>query len=371
MPRRLASSNASRSSKGSKAPSKPAKDPEDQDAVVEGLSLDEETDEQEDEDADAPRIAQWVDEDDLNGDSDSGLEEGPSKNPLCSYCIPGISVYIYHQFQDLSELSMGALRRAQQALSHTAESDSDSESEASSESESEEDSDNAHPQEKEWSIKPRPDIGKRQNKHAPTEVSSKKPVTRRRTIVQVQAPQARDPRFLTMSGEFSAEKYRNNYSFLTDAHKTELQTLRENLKRARKLLASSPRDLRPEREAEVQRLELAVKRAESSVNRDRREEVEQKALDRVSKEEREQRKAGKGSWHLKNSAKKELLLKARYDALAESGGQTAVKKAIEKRRKKIGQKEKKSRPFSKGEEQSGKRPNVNDGGGPAKRRKLW
>lgn len=44
------------------------------------------------------------------------------------------------------------------------------------------------------------------------------------------------------------------------------------------------------------------------------------------------------------AAKKELLLRARYDALAASGGKRAVKKAIEKRQKKVSQKEKKSRP---------------------------
>ena len=44
--------------------------------------------------------------------------------------------------------------------------------------------------------------------------------------------------------------------------------------------------------------------------------------------------------------KKELLLRARYDALAASGGRLAVKKAIEKKQKKQGQKEKRSRPFA-------------------------
>lgn len=43
--------------------------------------------------------------------------------------------------------------------------------------------------------------------------------------------------------------------------------------------------------------------------------------------------------------KRELLVKARYDALAAEGGKRAVRKAIEKKQKKIGQKEKKSRPF--------------------------
>lgn len=40
-------------------------------------------------------------------------------------------------------------------------------------------------------------------------------------------------------------------------------------------------------------------------------------------------------------------MRARYDALALTGGKSAVKKAIEKKQKKIGQKEKKSRPFAR------------------------
>ncbi|KAK7468853.1 rRNA biogenesis protein rrp36 [Stygiomarasmius scandens] len=266
---------------------------------------------------------------------------------------------------------MGALRRAQQALSRTQNSDSeDSNNEEESSEESEEEPEDTPPTQ-EWSLKARPDISKRQNKHAPTEVSSKKPVTRRRTIVQSQTPQVRDPRFLPMTGEFSSEKFRKNYGFLADSHKTELQTLRENLKRAKKSLSSSPRDLRPEREAEIKRLELAVKRAESTVNKDRREEIEQQALEHVSKEERDKRKTGKGSWYLKDSAKKEILMKARYDAIAQNGGQSAVKKAIEKRRKKVSQKEKKSRPFAKDDARSGKRPLDTSGGPSEKRRKLW
>lgn len=46
--------------------------------------------------------------------------------------------------------------------------------------------------------------------------------------------------------------------------------------------------------------------------------------------------------------KRELLIRARYEALAADGGKRAVKKAIEKKQKKIGQKEKKSRPYPKG-----------------------
>ena len=42
--------------------------------------------------------------------------------------------------------------------------------------------------------------------------------------------------------------------------------------------------------------------------------------------------------------KKDTLLRARHDALLSSGGRQAVKKAIEKRQKKVAQKEKRSRP---------------------------
>ena len=52
--------------------------------------------------------------------------------------------------------------------------------------------------------------------------------------------------------------------------------------------------------------------------------------------------------------KKELLTRAKFEALAESGGRGAVKKAIEKKQKKINQKEKKKRPYVPGEH--GKRP---------------
>lgn len=112
--------------------------------------------------------------------------------------------------------------------------------------------------------------------------------------------QPRDPRFLPLSGEFSDHKFQQQYGFLADIHSTELKTLRDNLKRAKKLLVSSPRDLREEREQEVGRLELALKRAESSVNKDKREMVEQKALASVTKEEREKRKQGKGGWWMKD-----------------------------------------------------------------------
>lgn len=65
------------------------------------------------------------------------------------------------------------------------------------------------------------------------------------------------------------------------------------------MLLSSPRDLRDEREQEIARLERAVKRAESMVNRDRMNEVETQALTNAKKEEQDKQKQGKGQWFMK------------------------------------------------------------------------
>ena len=87
---------------------------------------------------------------------------------------------------------------------------------------------------------------------------------------------------------------------MSELHNTELSELKSNLKRAKKLLASSPRNLREEREEEVKRLELAVKTSESLVNRDRREKIEDEALRKVASEDKEKRKSGKGNWWMKD-----------------------------------------------------------------------
>ncbi|KAI6039326.1 hypothetical protein EDC04DRAFT_2686221 [Pisolithus marmoratus] len=300
-------------------------------------------------DADAPRISQWVDDemiDDCVSGGESDWEGTHSTKP---------DVQMRSLQDDLSAFPLGVLRKAQYSLGQ-ARALSDSDSASTSESE-ESDVDNSKPflgTSKETSEgKPDPqrqkkELAKRPHKHAPTEVSSKRPVSRCRMVVEDNTPKPRDPRFLQVTGKYNQEKFRQQYSFLSELHTNELQTLRENYKTARKLLANSPHDLRPAREEEVKRLELAVKRAESAVNRDTRERVEVEALQKVAQAEKHKRKEGKGAWFMKRSEKKDLLNKARYDAIAASGGSQAVKKAIEKKRKKISQKEKKSRPFANG-----------------------
>ncbi|TFK57130.1 DUF947-domain-containing protein [Heliocybe sulcata] len=334
---------------------------------------------QDQEDGDAFRVAQWVDEEDLDDlaeEDTSEEEEGEDAEepPEDAHTMKSIR-------NDLSSLPFGTLRKAQQKLIEV---------QALSDTESDSDDDEgpetiAGPSRRETEERQAPQAStkrerpKRSSKHAPTEISSTRPVTRRRTVVEVKKLEARDPRFLPLAGEFDSLRFHQQYGFLSEMHETELKTLRADLKRARKLLVSSPRDIRTERAREVDRLERALKRAESSVNKDKREHVEQAALERVRHEEKEKQKQGKRAWYMKSSDKKDLLMKARYEALASSGGSLAVKKAIEKKQRKISQKEKKSRPFpsrrAEGDNPGNKRHQAlgsreQQGGRPAKRQRV-
>ncbi|KAH9486974.1 rRNA biogenesis protein RRP36 [Psilocybe cubensis] len=325
-----------------------------------GTGLEEDHGQDDDVDADAPRVAQWEDDEEENFMYKKPIEEKSAMG------------------DGTENLPLGALRRAQRILSQ-AEPESDSDSEADSErissnSGSETYNTKGKGKEKgqkvEWSAKPRTDITKRSSKHAPMEVTSKKPVTRRRTVIEVPKIVPRDPRFLPTAGEFSADRFSKSYGFLVENRKRELQTLRETLKQARKLLSSSPKELRSEREHEVYRLEQAIKRTESLVNKDRLDQVQREALSKVKKEERAKRSEGKGAWYLKKGEQRKLIVQAKYEALAKEGGQRAVKKVMEKRQKKQSQKEKRSRPYAKGEEGLSRKRSSDSGWPTAKRQRV-
>ena len=83
-------------------------------------------------------------------------------------------------------------------------------------------------------------------------------------------------------------------------HKNELTALKDNLKRARTMLRSSPRDQREAREEEVANLERALKRAESQVNKDTLNDVERSALHKLRTTEKDKQKQGKAAWYMKS-----------------------------------------------------------------------
>ena len=153
----------------------------------------------------------------------------------------------------------------------------------------------------------------------PVELTSKRPVSRRRVVVDDKLPvcvsgacghypptfiiiycqKPRDPRFMHATGRYDPSKFKQQYDFLLGLRNDELSTLRAHVKRARKLLANPPPHLRAEREEEVKRLEHAMKRAESVVNLDNRARVELKALQSAKQTEKEKREQGKAGWWMK------------------------------------------------------------------------
>jgi ribosomal RNA-processing protein 36 len=57
------------------------------------------------------------------------------------------------------------------------------------------------------------------------------------------------------------------------------------------------------------------------------------------------RLSGKGAWFLKEGEKKRAVLKARFEGM----GRGEARKAMERRQKRIAQKEKRARPWAKGD----------------------
>ncbi|WVN89948.1 uncharacterized protein L203_105178 [Cryptococcus depauperatus CBS 7841] len=192
---------------------------------------------------------------------------------------------------------------------------------------------------------------KRSNKHAPTAMSTKNQVSRRRQVIDTAKPDRRDPRFSSVSaGKISADAHVHSYAFLPDLLKDELASLKEQVNTAKKVEKTCLLSEKPMRTAEREALELQLGKVRTKLVRSEKDQLERQALAQAKKQEKEKQSQGKGAWYMKKSEKRDLLLKAKFQDLEKHGGKTAVKKLVEKKRKKIASKEKKSRPFMKSTE---------------------
>ncbi|GAA6019207.1 hypothetical protein JCM11491_001417 [Sporobolomyces phaffii] len=174
----------------------------------------------------------------------------------------------------------------------------------------------------------------RSNKHAPTEMSTKRPVSRARQIVEPTTLKARDPRFDSLSGSVNQDLFQRSYSFLSGSLEKEVETLRQTAVKARKN-AQLP-------EAEKEKIEDSLRRMENRLVERKRKEREHAAMKDWKKEEKEKRQQGKGAFYLKEADKKKLFLKAKFDELSQD--KRKLSKAMDKKRRKTSQKEKKQMP---------------------------
>lgn len=176
----------------------------------------------------------------------------------------------------------------------------------------------------------------RSNKHAPIEISSKKPVTRKREIVQAPKIERRDPRFDPLSGGVNEDLVRRSYGFLTAQRKAEIEQKREKLNKAIK----KGQDLEA-----LEQLQVELKREENREVQREKIEREKDALRKWKAIEKEKRKEGKGAFFLKRKAKKEIVLADRYEHLSKD--KLKLHKSIDRKRKKVDGKEKKSMPIKR------------------------
>ncbi|OGM50286.1 rRNA biogenesis protein rrp36 [Aspergillus bombycis] len=193
----------------------------------------------------------------------------------------------------------------------------------------------------------------RTSKHAPMVQSSKRAVSRKRTVVEPPSvPKSRDPRFdptvLSQGGRHDAETARKAYSFLDDYRSSELKELRARFAKTKHA---------EEKEALKREIRSTSDRLRAIENRRREEEV----IAEHKKREKQLIREGKKSnpYFLKKSDLKKQVMLKKYENM-NSKERT---KALERRRKKIASKERKEMPMERRFGSEG-----NDDGGRKRRR---
>ncbi|KAI8063347.1 uncharacterized protein B0P05DRAFT_555538 [Gilbertella persicaria] len=171
---------------------------------------------------------------------------------------------------------------------------------------------------------------KRENKHRPMEISSKRAVGRFREVVPIQAEKRRDPRFDKLSGQLNQDLFEKSYGFLNDYKKSEMDMLKQRLKKEKD----------PE---EQEKLKALLTKMVSKEKQEQEKKRKQALLRERKKQEAELVKQGKTPYFLKRSEKRKLDLMDRYEKL----GAKSVDRILEKRRKKNQAKDRKHLPFKR------------------------
>ena len=192
----------------------------------------------------------------------------------------------------------------------------------------------------------------RESKNAPMVMSSRHPVSRKRTVVEPvrRENRQRDPRFDSLSaGPVNLDLHAKSYSFLPSLYNTELDKLREAHKQVKRLERNhaGPRAHSEQAQRireESRRLELALDRATSQKNERERREQERALNSRIKKENQRRVDAGLRPYFPKKSERKEALLQQKFEQLSSGKdgkpGASAVRKAMDRKMRKDAQKEK-------------------------------
>ena len=167
----------------------------------------------------------------------------------------------------------------------------------------------------------------RTSKHAPAELSSKKAVSRKRSVIPTSTIEHRDPRFEALSGPLDTNKINNNYAFLTDYRASEIAALKADIRKTT--------DSATKMDLKKQLLSMESKEKARATK-----EVEQEVLREHRKREKGAVEKGKKPFYLKKGEQKKLALVKRFEGM----GEKKLEKVIERRRKKKAGRERRNMP---------------------------
>lgn len=139
----------------------------------------------------------------------------------------------------------------------------------------------------------------REHKSAPTVMSSRRPVSRARTVVEpTHDSKRRDPRFDSLSaGPVNLDLLAKSYNFLPGLYEKEIKSLKATYDRLKRMEAhhagpNAKSDQALRIREERQHVELALRRAESQRNERMRRETERNVKSRFKKENQRRVNAG-------------------------------------------------------------------------------
>ncbi|KAM0324158.1 hypothetical protein ACHAQA_008350 [Verticillium albo-atrum] len=221
---------------------------------------------------------------------------------------------------DMASISFGALAKAQASMPKRSKK-SAAESEESEIDDSGSDSGN------ESKYRKRGGLAKRSSKHAPTEMSSKRPVSRKREIFNVPKMEARDPRFdpavNSGSSNFDESKAKKAYAFLDDYRDSEMAELRGEIRKTKDA-------------TQKERLQILLQSMQNRKKASKRKDDEKRIIEEHRQREKDLVKQGKQPFYLKKSEQKKILLTEQFKGMKKR----QVNKVIERKRKKVAAKEK-------------------------------
>lgn len=168
----------------------------------------------------------------------------------------------------------------------------------------------------------------RPSKHAPAELSSKKAVSRTRSVVPHPTRSPRDPRFESLLGPLNEQKIKSNYAFLEGYRDSEIRDLKRQIKTPK-----LPEEKKDALKKEVLRMESRRKAQE-------RKDAEQEVVRRHRREEKAKVEGGKTPFYLKRGEIRREALVERYKGMKGK----EVDRLVERRRRKKAGREKRNMP---------------------------